>query len=109
MNRKTQRCQYELEVIQNNVTLNEANKVRSGDANFEQWLKRFTRPRVYRPFVVLIALFLFQQISGPYVIIFYAIDLFVKIGRSCGDQISEYGAMLLMGILRFILSIVCAL
>lgn len=69
----------------------------------------FLHPNVYRPFIVLIGLFVFQQLSGPYVIVFYAIDLFKKIGRNSDDhQINEYGAMLLLGILRFIMAILCA-
>lgn len=72
-------------------------------------LMPFLQPKVYRPFFVLIGLFFFQQISGPYVIIFYAIELFVKIGRSSDSHgINEYGAMLLLGILRFVMAILCA-
>lgn len=88
---------------------NQANKTHNTDTNLDHWLTLLAQPKVYKPFFVLIALFFFQQISGPYVIIFYAIELFVKIGRSSGDQINEYGAMLLLGILRFIMSILCAL
>lgn len=79
------------------------------DSSENHYLKLLMQPKVYKPFFVLIALFFFQQISGPYVIIFYAIDLFVKIGGKFGDHVNEYGALLMLGILRFVMSIVCAL
>lgn len=87
----------------------EANKVQHVETNLNHWMILLAQPKVYKPFYVLICLFFFQQISGPYVIIFYAIDLFVKIGRTSGDQINEYGAMLLLGIIRFFMSVLCAL
>lgn len=66
------------------------------------------RPKVYKPVLVLIAVFFFQQISGGYVIIFYAINFFLKIGGNFGGQIDEYGAMLLLGVLRFFISLISA-
>lgn len=98
-----------MEVIRNNVTQNQSTKALDSNANETSMLELFKQPRVYKPFTVLIILFFFQQISGPYVIIFYAIDLFVKIGGKFGDHINEYGAMLMLGILRFIMAILCAL
>lgn len=104
-----------METIRSNLIENQANtKAHQHQQNTEinemkHLLTQFLQPIVYRPFFVLIGLFFFQQISGPYVIIFYAIDLFVKIGRSSDDHgINEYGAMLLLGILRFIMAILCA-
>lgn len=84
-------------------------KVPNVEINSQSWMELLMQPKVYKPCSVLIILFFFQQISGPYVLIFYAIDLFVKIGKNFGDHINEYGAMLLLGILRFVMSIVCAL
>lgn len=66
------------------------------------------RPEVYKPVLVLIAVFFFQQISGGYVIIFYAINFFLKIGGDFGGHIDEYGAMLLLGVLRFFISLISA-
>ena len=39
-------------------------------------LKTFRYPGAYKPFGVLIFVFLFQQFSGSYAIIFYAVSLF---------------------------------
>lgn len=97
-----------MEVIRNSVMKNQSAKELELNSSEISWLTLFKQPRVYKPFTILIALFFFQQISGPYVIIFYAIDMFAKIGGKFG-AVNEYGAMLLLGIIRFIMAILCAL
>lgn len=97
-----------MEMIQNSVIENQSIKKLEKNSNETSWLELFKQPRVYKPFIVLIVLFFFQQISGPYVIIFYAIDMFAKIGGKFG-VFNEYGAMLMLGILRFIMAILCSL
>ncbi|GAB0097185.1 facilitated trehalose transporter Tret1-like [Sergentomyia squamirostris] len=64
----------------------------------------YKQKHVYKPFFVLIVLFVFQQFSGAYAIIFYAVNLFLKIGGQFGDQINEYGALMLLGVIRFLVS-----
>lgn len=98
-----------MELIRNSVMQSQSVKILDSSSNETTLLSQFKHPKVYKPFAVLILLFFFQQISGPYVIIFYAIDLFVKIGGKFGNYINEYGAMLMLGVLRFIMAILCAL
>lgn len=104
------RIQCELEIIQNKIielkATNEISTLGQNELSLRQLLKQ---SRVYKPFGILIGLFLFQQISGPYAIVFYAVDLFRKIGAKFGDHIDEYGAMLLLGIIRFFMAILSAL
>lgn len=91
-----------------NVMQHKSNKlINPNDINTTKWWTIFLQARVYKPFMVLIVIFLFQQLSGPYVIVFYAVDLFIKIGGKFGDYINEYGAMLLLSILRLIMTIAC--
>lgn len=73
------------------------------------WYEIYRQPHVYKPLGILLVMFAFQQLSGAYVIIFYAVNLFLKIGGQFGDGINEYGAMLLLGTIRFVMSIVAAL
>lgn len=65
----------------------------------------YTQPKVYKPLIILICLFIFQQLSGAYAVIFYAVNLFLQIGGRFGNGINEYEAMLLLGTIRFIMSI----
>lgn len=108
------RIQCELEVIRHKITELEATRLSASTSEqnaltIRQLLKQ---PRVYKPFGILLGLFLFQQISGPYAIVFYAVDLFRNIGAKSivfGIHIDEYGAMLLLGIIRFVMAILSAL
>lgn len=70
------------------------------------WYAVYLQPQVYRPLVILLAIFAFQQLSGAYAIIFYAVNVFLKIGGQFGNGINEYVAMLLLGGIRFVMSIV---
>lgn len=84
-------------------------KNQKGTATHEHLWESVKRPNVYKPTLLLIAIFFFQQISGGYVIIFYAINFFLKIGGNFGGSIDEYGAMLLLGVLRFVVALLSAL
>ena len=69
-------------------------------------MKSFLKPNVYKPLLILLILFAFQQISGAYYFIFYAVNIFMEIGGHCGTSLNEYGAFVLLGIIRFIMSII---
>lgn len=68
----------------------------------------YTEPTVYKPVIVLFLIFVFQQLSGAYVIIFYAVDLFRKIGGHFENGIDEYVSLVLLGTIRFVMSIISA-
>ena len=44
--------------------------------SFTQTLAAFKYPGAYKPFSILLLVFIFQQLSGSYAIIFYAVTLF---------------------------------
>lgn len=99
-----------METMKNSVAQRETNKLSAQvDDASTPWWQPYAQPNCYRPFFVLIFLFVCQQLSGAYVFIFYAIDFFQKIGGNFGNSINEYGAMLLLGILRFLISILSAM
>lgn len=62
---------------------------------------RLLTPAVYRPLLLLAAIFLFQQLSGAYVILFYTVDVFRGIGLD-----REHFSLISFGMIRFVMSIV---
>nr|CAI5847893.1 unnamed protein product [Callosobruchus analis] len=61
-------------------------------------------PQTVKPFIILILLFLLQEFSGIYTLLFYAVDFFEEANLS----INEYIASMIVGAIRFTMSIVAA-
>lgn len=61
---------------------------------------------VWKPLLILLIIFLFQQLSGAYVIVFYAVEVFRGISNSTMDG---FGALVLLGTIRFVTSIISSL
>lgn len=72
------------------------------------YLNIYKQPIVYKPLILLLFLFLFQQLSGAYAIIFYAVDLFREIGGNFKEGMNEYVALVLLGLIRFVMAIISA-
>ncbi|XP_011862528.1 PREDICTED: facilitated trehalose transporter Tret1-like [Vollenhovia emeryi] len=66
----------------------------------------FTSPAACKPLLILFLLLLLQQLSGSYVVIFYAISVFREMGGTFGTSLNEHGALVMLGIIRFIMSII---
>ncbi|KAG8223910.1 hypothetical protein J437_LFUL001990 [Ladona fulva] len=65
-----------------------------------------TRSSSYRPFILLLLLFLFQQLSGTYVIVFYAVDVLRGLaGKGSKDEDAEAVALIAIGCIRLVASI----
>lgn len=69
----------------------------------------FLQPATAKPMLILGVLFVVQQLSGTYVIIFYAVPLFAQIGSRIGTALDEFGVMVIMSTVRFVMSVVTAL
>lgn len=63
------------------------------------WLKS---PGIWKPFIILVIFFAFQEGSGIYILLYYAVNLF----ESVGIGINEYVASIIVASLRLIMSIV---
>lgn len=71
----------------------------------KNYYRKFTSPVVYKPIIILFLLFLLQQLSGCYVIIFYAISIFREMGGTFGKGFDENNALVMLGIIRFVVSV----
>jgi hypothetical protein len=55
---------------------------------------------ILKPVTILFFIFLFQQLSGCYIVIFYAIQVFQIVGGNFGKDFDEYDALVFMGLIR---------
>lgn len=76
----------------------------SENMTFKQKLGLFKRRNVLKPFVLLIVFFIFQEMSGIYVILYYAVDFF----KSVGTSINEFTASIIVGGVRVFMGAVGA-
>lgn len=67
----------------------------------------YKEPIIYKPILMLIVIFTLQQLTGAYVLIVYAVNLFREVGSNYA--INEYNSLILLGVIRFVMSIISAL
>ena len=60
-------------------------------------------PSVLKPLTILFFIFLFQQLSGGYVVIFYAIQVFQIVGGNFENDFDEYDTLVFLGLIRCVL------
>lgn len=65
----------------------------------------YLSPETVKPFLLLVGLFLLQELSGIYSLLFYAVQFFGETNLNINDYISS----IMVGSIRFAMSIVCAL
>ncbi|KYN14358.1 Facilitated trehalose transporter Tret1, partial [Trachymyrmex cornetzi] len=70
----------------------------------ESLLRALHKPNVWKPFVILFIFFALQQLSGIYVILFYAVNVL----KDIGIDMNEYAASVGMGVIRLFASILGA-
>lgn len=92
-----------MEMYGNRIPNDETSKTIA--ASIRNYYRNFSSPIAYKPIVILSLLFLLQQLSGSYVIIFYAISVFREMGGSFSKVFDENGALVMLGIARFGISI----
>lgn len=61
-------------------------------------------PQTIKPFIYLVLLFLLQEFSGIYTLLYYAVDFFQK----AEIDINKYVASMIIGAIRFAMSIIAA-
>ncbi|XP_014204709.1 facilitated trehalose transporter Tret1-like, partial [Copidosoma floridanum] len=68
------------------------------------FFKQLLLPTVYKPTLILFILFLLQQLTGIYIIVFYALSVFESMEKL--GKINKYGAVVILGFIRFFMSII---
>ncbi|GBP76244.1 Facilitated trehalose transporter Tret1-2 homolog [Eumeta japonica] len=71
---------------------------------FKDKMSLFRRRNVLKPFVLLILFFIFQEMSGIYVILYYAVDFF----RSVVTDVNAFTASIIVGGVRVFMGVVGA-
>lgn len=67
----------------------------------ESLLRALHMPNVWKPFLILLIFFALQQLSGVYVILFYAVTVL----KDMGMDVNEYTASVGIGVIRLFASI----
>lgn len=67
-----------------------------------QSLREFIQPTVWKPFFTLCGFFLLQQGSGIYIILYYAVNFFQKVGSS----MDAWKASISMAVMRLVMSVI---
>lgn len=75
----------------------------------KEYLRLCAEPIVYKPFIILLIIFIFEQASCAYAILFYAVTFFKTIGGQYQHSIDAYVALVSLGTIRFIMAIISAL
>ncbi|XP_011065880.1 PREDICTED: facilitated trehalose transporter Tret1-like isoform X1 [Acromyrmex echinatior] len=70
----------------------------------ESLLRALHKPNVWKPFVILFIFFVLQQLSGIYIILFYAVNVL----KDIGINMNEYTASVGMSVIRLFASILGA-
>jgi SP family facilitated glucose transporter-like MFS transporter 8 len=68
-------------------------------------LKPFLLPTAWKPFLILLLFFAFQEGSGIYIILYYAVNLFQEVGTG----LNEYVASIVVGGVRLVMSVIGAI
>ncbi|XP_054261516.1 facilitated trehalose transporter Tret1-2 homolog isoform X2 [Macrosteles quadrilineatus] len=65
-------------------------------SSFGKLVRAFLRPNGYKPLLLLVSIFTFQQFSGIYITIFYAVNFF----KDVGADIDPYVSTVAIGVVR---------
>ncbi|KAG8222810.1 hypothetical protein J437_LFUL005016, partial [Ladona fulva] len=90
-----------LGIIPNSTSPSGKSKKRSGILRRLEIL--FTHSTGWKPLLMLTIMFVFQQFAGVYITLFYAVNVFKEMG---GGALDEYIASILVGVVRFFMSLV---
>lgn len=91
-------AQFTTIMKENEIRLSDQRRSKRG--GFSTKIRAFLKPTGWKPMFILFMFFLFQQFSGIYITLFYAVNWFD------GIEINAYIASILVGLTRFLCSMV---
>ncbi|KAL3270437.1 hypothetical protein HHI36_020992 [Cryptolaemus montrouzieri] len=71
----------------------------------QSWREVFCSTETVKPFLILVTLFLLQETTGIYTILFYTVNFF----KETNLAIDDFLASIIVGVIRFLMSLVTAL
>ncbi|EFA04827.1 facilitated trehalose transporter Tret1-2 homolog isoform X2 [Tribolium castaneum] len=80
----------------------EKEKAKINSGGFVARVKQLLKPTGYKPLLILLGLFVFQQFSGIYITLFYSVNFFQEVGSG----LDPYFVSILIGGVRFLMSII---
>lgn len=86
----------------------DSTKLKQNKNEGKSLFKLSQEPQVYKPLIILFFMFIFQQLSGCYVLIFYTINIFRNLSLDFSEKINENMALMLLGSLRLIMSMIAS-
>lgn len=90
------------------LTTNNARMAKTTDDEDDSWWQSLKLPQVFKPLTILFFLFLLQQFSGGYVLIFYTLNIFRNLGAEFLKSVDERLALVLVGMIRLVMAIIAA-
>uniref|UniRef100_A0A1B6DNR0 Major facilitator superfamily (MFS) profile domain-containing protein n=2 Tax=Clastoptera arizonana TaxID=38151 RepID=A0A1B6DNR0_9HEMI len=84
------------------VVLSEASRSKKKTEENTSCLSIFAQPSVWKPFFILICFFIFQEGSGLYVILYYAVNFF----QESGSTMDKYVLSIIVASVRLCMSVV---
>lgn len=90
------------------ISSNSARLANASENEEASWIENLKKPQVFKPLTILFFLFLLQQLSGGYVLIFYTLNIFRNLGAEFLNSVNERLALVLVGSIRLVMAIIAA-
>lgn len=90
------------------ISTNDTRVAKANEEEDKSWLQNLKLPQVFKPLTILFFLFLLQQFSGGYVLIFYTLNIFRNLGAEFLESVDERLALVLVGLIRLVMAIIAA-
>ncbi|CAG9814796.1 unnamed protein product [Phaedon cochleariae] len=99
-NRSESYAELQLNLLQKEHEAKLEEQARKGEFGMKSKLMEFLKPTGYKPMLILLGLFFFQQFSGIYIMLFYSVTFF----QAMGSTMNPYLASIFIAAVRMLMS-----